>query len=67
LPTGVRLTAYGGDSGNLPAAILQRFVDRIAAGAVNLGPIQTYRFEDIRRAHGDMEHNRTVGKQVVVL
>jgi NADPH:quinone reductase-like Zn-dependent oxidoreductase len=67
LPTGVRLTAYGGDSGHLPAAVLQRFLDRIAAGAVNLGPIKQYRFDDIRQAHTDMEQNRTVGKQVVVL
>lgn len=67
LPTGVRLTAYGGDSGHLPPEALQRFLDRIASGAMTLGPIQTYAIDDIRRAHDDMEQNRTVGKQVVVL
>ncbi|MFO0738415.1 MAG: zinc-binding dehydrogenase [Labilithrix sp.] len=67
LPTGVRLTAYGGDSGHLSTAVLQRFLDRIASGAVTLGPIRTYALDEIRRAHDDMEHNRTVGKQVVVL
>lgn len=66
LPTGVRLTAYGGDSGHLSTAVLQRFLDRIASGAVTLGPIRTYALDDIRRAHDDMEHNRTVGKQVVL-
>ena len=66
LPTGVRLTAYGGDSGHLSTAVLQRFLDRIASGAVTLGPIRTYALDEIRRAHDDMEHNRTVGKQVVL-
>jgi NADPH:quinone reductase-like Zn-dependent oxidoreductase len=67
IPTGVRLTAYGGDSSNLPAAVLQTYVDRIASGHVRLGPVQTYSFDQIRQAHDDMEKNRAVGKQVVVL
>jgi NADPH:quinone reductase-like Zn-dependent oxidoreductase len=67
LPTGVRLTAYGGDSGHLPSEILQRFLDRIASGAMTLGPITTYSLDDIRRAHTEMEQNAVVGKQVVVL
>jgi len=67
LPTGVRLTAYGGESSNLPASVLQRTIDKIASGALQLGPIQVYALDDIRKAHDDMENNHSVGKQVVVL
>lgn len=67
IPTGVRLTAYGGDSSNLPAAVLQRYVDRIASGDVRLGPVQTYSLDQIQAVHDDMEKNRALGKQVVVL
>jgi NADPH:quinone reductase-like Zn-dependent oxidoreductase len=67
IPTGVRLTAYGGESADLPAAVLQRYVDRIASGHVRLGPVQTYPIDQIQKAHDDMEKNRAVGKQVVVL
>jgi len=67
LPNGVRLTGYGGDSGDLPADVLQAYLDRIAAGTTNLGERRVYGLDDIRRAHDDMEHNRAVGKQVVVI
>ncbi|WP_329127998.1 zinc-binding alcohol dehydrogenase family protein [Streptomyces sp. NBC_01465] len=66
LPTGVRLTAYGGDSGDLPAAVLQRFLDGIAAGTVSLGPVTPYELDDIRRAHTDMETGAALGKLVVL-
>jgi len=36
LPRGVRLTAYGGGSGDLPAEVLQRYLDRLAVGDVSL-------------------------------
>ena len=32
LPNGVRLTAYSGEAGNLPATVLQDFLDSVAAG-----------------------------------
>ena len=32
LPNGVRLTAYSGGSGDLPPAVLQDFLDAVAAG-----------------------------------
>ena len=63
---GVRLTAYVGDSDDLPAASLQRHLDRLAAGQVPIGPVRVYTFGQIREAHADMEHNRLVGKGVVV-
>lgn len=67
LPNGVRLTAYGGDSADLPPAILQGYIDKIASGTLMLTPGQVYSFslDEIRQAHTDMEHNRAVGKLVV--
>jgi NADPH:quinone reductase-like Zn-dependent oxidoreductase len=65
LPKGVRLTAYGGDSADLPADVLQDYLDRIATGEVALGPTTVYRLDDVRKAHADMEHNRALGKLVV--
>lgn len=66
LPTGVRLTAYGGGSADLPAEVLQRYLDRLAAGTTSLGPIRVHRLDDIREAHADLEHNRSFGKHVVL-
>ncbi|MFF9622591.1 zinc-binding dehydrogenase [Streptomyces griseosporeus] len=66
LPTGVRLTAYGGDASDLPAAVLQTYLDRIAAGEISLGPVHTYALDDIRTAHRDLEDGRRVGKLVGV-
>ncbi|GAA0222209.1 hypothetical protein GCM10010492_20470 [Saccharothrix mutabilis subsp. mutabilis] len=50
LPKGVRLTAYGGEAADLPAEVLQRYLDQVAAGEVNPGPTTVYRLEDIRAA-----------------
>ncbi|GAB3824693.1 zinc-binding dehydrogenase [Dactylosporangium cerinum] len=66
LPTGVRLTAYGGEASDLPAAVLQRYLDRIATGEVTLGPVHTYPLDDIRAAHTDLELGTKVGKLVVL-
>lgn len=65
IPNGVRLTAYGGESGDLPAPVLQHYLDKIAAGTVPFAPAQVYTMDQIRQAHDDMEHNRAVGKLVV--
>ena len=66
IPNGVRLTAYGGDSSGLPAEALQHTLDGIADGSLSLGEPTVYAFDDIRAAHDDMEHNRVVGKIVVL-
>jgi hypothetical protein len=34
---------------------------------VSLGPTTVYRLDDIRRAQDDLEHDRRVGKLVVVV
>ena len=66
LPRGVRLTAYGGDSSDLPAEVLQSYLDRLAAGTARLGPIRVRHLDEIREAHSDLEHNRGFGKQVIL-
>ncbi len=48
--------------------MLQRFLDRIADGTINLGPATIYRLEDIPKAHADIDAdidaNRVAGKLV---
>jgi NADPH2:quinone reductase len=67
LPSGVRLTGYGGDAGNLPADVLQRYLDRIADGSISLGPAHTYPLDEVRRAHRDLETNAVNGKLVLLM
>ncbi len=66
LPRGVRLTAYGGDASDLPRAVLQEFLDAVAAGEAIVPIHRTYRLEEITDAHRDMEAGRATGKLVVV-
>lgn len=66
IPTGVRLTAYGGDASDLPASVLSEVAEALARGEARF-PIKRYAFEDIRQAHDDMEHNRVAARQVVVI
>jgi NADPH:quinone reductase-like Zn-dependent oxidoreductase len=66
LPRGVRLTAYGGDAGDLPAAVLQEFLDAVAAGEARVPIHRTYRPDEIAAAHADMEAGRATGKLVVL-
>lgn len=67
LPTGVRLTAYGGDATDLPSSVLQSFLDAVAAGEVTVPVHRTYRFDEIRQAHADMEAGVAAGKLVVLI
>jgi len=66
IPTGVRLTGYGGGSADLAPDVLQGYLDRLADGSASFGPIRVHQLEDIREAHLDLEHNRTFGKHVVL-
>lgn len=67
LPRGVRLTAYSGEASDLPAAVLQSFLDGVAAGRLTVPLHRTYTLDEIRLAHADMEANSATGKLVVVL
>jgi len=66
LPRGVRLTAYGGDASDLPPAVLQEFLDAVAAGQARVPIHRTYRLDEIVEAHADMEAGRATGKLVVL-
>lgn len=64
LPNGVRLTAYSGESSDLPAAQLQRVLDRIVAGALSLLPVRSHPLEEIVRAQEDMARGGAPAKLV---
>ena len=66
IPSGVRLTAYGGDAADLPSEVLQRYLDAVAAGRLNVPIHRTYTLDEIAEAHADMEHGRATGKLVVI-
>jgi NADPH2:quinone reductase len=66
IPDGVRLTAYGGEASDLPAAVLQRFLDAVAAGRLTVPLHRTYALDEIAEAHADMEAGNAVGKLVGV-
>jgi NADPH:quinone reductase-like Zn-dependent oxidoreductase len=66
LPTGVRLTAYGGDATVLTPDVLQGYLDAVAAGGLTVPIHRTYALDEIAQAHADMEHGRATGKLVVL-
>ena len=49
IPSGVRLTGYGGDAGDLPQAVLQRYLDAVAAGRFSVPIHQIYELDRSRR------------------
>ena len=66
IPSGVRLTAYGGDAADLPTDVLQAYLDAVAAGRLTVPIHRTYALDEIPQAHADMEHGRATGKLVVL-
>lgn len=66
IPTGVRLTAYGGEASDLPHDVFQRQLDAIAAGRLDVKVHKVYDgLDQVRLAHTEMESNAAVGKLVV--
>jgi NADPH2:quinone reductase len=65
LPNGVRLTAYGGESADLPRQVLQDFLDDVAAGRLAVPISRVFELDEIAVAHAMMETNAAVGKMVV--
>jgi NADPH:quinone reductase-like Zn-dependent oxidoreductase len=66
IPRGVRLTAYAGEASDLPPAVLQRFLDDVAAGTSSVPVDSVYSLDDIRLAHERMESGGATGKIVVL-
>jgi len=65
LPNGVRLTAYSGESNDLPAEAFQRYCDLVAAGKLPIRIEQVFTMEEIGAAHRIMADGKAVGKLVV--
>jgi NADPH:quinone reductase-like Zn-dependent oxidoreductase len=66
IPSGVRLTGYAGDAADLPAGVLQSYLDAVAAGRVRIPIDHVYDgLEQVRQAHSDMENGVATGKLVV--
>ena len=67
VPTGVKLTSYSGESGDISAAQLQEYVESVESGAlqIKLGPV--YPFDRLPEAHRLMDENRANGKIVIEL
>ena len=66
IPRGVRLTAYGGDAADLPAAVLQGFIELVQDGRVTVPIAHVYNMDQIVEAHTAMEAGTMSGKLVVV-
>ena len=66
IPRGVRLTAYSGGASDLPANVLQEFLDAVAAGDAIVPLHRVYHLDDIRQAHAEMEAGSAAGKIVVL-
>lgn len=65
IPQGVRLTAYSGEAENLPAAVLQGFLDDVAAGRALVPVDRVFDLDHVREAHALMESGDARGKLVV--
>ncbi len=65
VPTGVKLTAYAGESSDLTPAQLQHYVSLVESGELKpkLGP--NFPFEKLREAHTTMDENMALGKIVM--
>ncbi len=66
IPRGVRLAGYGGDASDLPAVVLQRFLDDVAAGRATVPQGRVFRLDEIAEAHRLMEGGHAGGKLVVM-
>ena len=66
LPRGVRLTAYTGEAADLPANVLQDFLNAVAAGDAVVPISRVYQLDEIRQAHADMAAGAATGKIVVL-
>lgn len=65
IPTGVRLTSYGGGSGDVTREALQGYIDAVAAGESPVRIARVFGFDELVEAHHHMEESRGAGKLVV--
>lgn len=65
LPTGVRLTGYGGDASDLPADVLQGYLDDVSEDRAVIPLDRVFDLDHIQDAHALMESGEARGKLVV--
>jgi len=66
LPRGVRLTAYSGESKDLPAPVLQHFLDQVANGSATAPLDRSFCLDEVQQAHALMESDQACGKLVLL-
>ena len=66
IPRGVCLTAYSGGARDLPARVLQEFLDAVALGDAVVPLHRVYHLDEIRKDHTEMEAGSATGKIVVL-
>jgi NADPH:quinone reductase-like Zn-dependent oxidoreductase len=66
IPSTVRLTSYAGDSTNLSAENLQKFIDEVEKGNVRPQIDSILQLDEVPLAHQRMEESLAKGKMVVV-
>jgi NADPH2:quinone reductase len=67
LPRGVRLAGFSGEAGDLPATVLQGYLDSVAAGDAQVPLDRAYAFDEIVEAHTALENGHGSGKLVVTI
>ncbi|GIG69239.1 alcohol dehydrogenase catalytic domain-containing protein [Phytomonospora endophytica] len=68
IPSGVRLTVYGGDATDLPPDVFDHQLKAIADGRLHVAIAKVYHgLEQVRDAHADLEAGTSAGKHVVLL
>lgn len=68
IPSGVRLTAYGGGATDLPREAFARQLEGVAEGRLRVCVAKVYRgLEQVRNAQADLESGTMLGKHVVLL
>ncbi|MDB5929799.1 MAG: zinc-binding dehydrogenase family protein [Polaromonas sp.] len=66
IPSAVSLTTYSGEVADFMAMPMQRLIDQVADGALQIPPIRVFHIDSIVEAHRMMETNSAGGKIVVV-
>ncbi|MFY0408736.1 zinc-binding alcohol dehydrogenase family protein [Solicola sp. PLA-1-18] len=64
LPRGVRLSAYAGEASDLSSAVLQEYLDAVAAGEAPVPLDRTFALDEMAEAHAYMESGQAAGKLV---
>jgi NADPH:quinone reductase-like Zn-dependent oxidoreductase len=67
IPTAVKLTAYAGEATDFTAEELQKFLDAVEQGEMNITVARTFPFSELQDAHRLMDSNQGNGKIVITV